>query len=100
MPEHSTTAATAVSLEPLTAGLFRFPILLSIPPTLRAHPGASRMGSAAWTYISWCSTGRRKSSCIGYWPARYHGERNHQGNGNKLLLQEAGDEPKQCGHTV
>ena len=32
--------------------------------------------------------------------AHYHGERNHQGKGNKLLFPEAGDEPKQCGHTV
>jgi hypothetical protein len=32
--------------------------------------------------------------------AHYHGERNHQGKGNKLLFPDAGDKPKQRGHTV
>jgi putative transposase len=30
----------------------------------------------------------------------YHGERNHQGKGNKLLFPEAGEELKRTGHTV
>jgi putative transposase len=30
----------------------------------------------------------------------YHGERNHQGKGNKLLLPNAGDQTKQRGHAV
>jgi len=32
--------------------------------------------------------------------AHYHGERNHQGKGNKLLFPEPADEPKPRGHTV
>jgi putative transposase len=32
--------------------------------------------------------------------AHYHGERNPQGKGNKLLFPEAGKEPKPRGHTV
>jgi len=32
--------------------------------------------------------------------AHYHGERNHQGKGNRLLFPEPGDEPKQRGRTV
>jgi homeodomain-containing protein len=30
----------------------------------------------------------------------YHGERNHQGKGNKLLFPDAGNKTKQRGHTV
>ena len=30
----------------------------------------------------------------------YHGERNHQGKGNKLLFPDAGDKTKQRGHAV
>jgi len=29
--------------------------------------------------------------------AHYHGERNHQGKGNKLLFPEAGEKPKKRG---
>jgi putative transposase len=32
--------------------------------------------------------------------AHYHGERNHQGKGNKLLFPDAGNKAKQRGHTV
>ena len=32
--------------------------------------------------------------------AHYHGERNHQGKGNKLLFPEPTDEPKPHGRTV
>ena len=30
----------------------------------------------------------------------YHGERNHQGKGNKLLFPDAGDKTKQRGYAV
>ena len=32
--------------------------------------------------------------------AHYHGERNHQGKGNKLLCPDAGDKTKQRGYAV
>jgi integrase-like protein len=32
--------------------------------------------------------------------AHYHGERNHQGKGNKLLFPDAGNKTKPRGHTV
>jgi putative transposase len=39
------------------------------------------------------------SRALAEFTAHYHGERNHQGKGNKLLLPLAGDEPKPRGHT-
>jgi putative transposase len=35
------------------------------------------------------------SRTLAEFSAHYHGERNHQGKGNKLLFPEAGDDPKQ-----
>jgi len=32
--------------------------------------------------------------------AHYHGERNHQGKGNKLLFPDAANKTKPCGHTI
>ena len=40
------------------------------------------------------------SRTLAEFSAHYHGERNHQGKGNKLLFPEAGDKPKQRGHPV
>jgi hypothetical protein len=38
------------------------------------------------------------SRTLAEFSAHHHGERNHQGKGNKLLFPEAGDEPKQWPH--
>jgi putative transposase len=40
------------------------------------------------------------SRTLAEFTAHYHGERNHQGKGNKLLLPLAGSEPEPRGHTV
>jgi hypothetical protein len=40
------------------------------------------------------------SRSVSEFGSHYHGERNHQGKGNKLLFPSAGDEPDQGGHTV
>jgi putative transposase len=40
------------------------------------------------------------SRTLAEFSAHYHGERNHQGKGNKLLFPEAADQPKQRGHTL
>jgi putative transposase len=40
------------------------------------------------------------SRALAEFSAHYHGERNHQGKGNKLLFPEAGDEPEQRGRIV
>jgi transposase InsO family protein len=40
------------------------------------------------------------SRTLAEFSAHYHGERNHQGKGNKLLFPDAGDKPKKCGHLV
>jgi hypothetical protein len=40
------------------------------------------------------------SRMLAEFSAHYHGERNHQGKGNKLLLPNAGDQTKQRGHAV
>jgi hypothetical protein len=38
---------------------------------------------------------RPLSRALAEFSAHYHGERNHQGKGSKLLFPEAGDKPKQ-----
>ena len=43
---------------------------------------------------------RPLSRALAEFSAHYHGERNHQGKGNKLLFPDAGDEPKPRGHPV
>jgi hypothetical protein len=43
---------------------------------------------------------RPLSRALAEFSAHYHGERNHQGKGNKLLFPEAGDEPKLRRRTV
>ena len=40
------------------------------------------------------------SRTLAEFSAHYHGERNHQGKGNKLLFPEAHVESKQCDDTV
>src|SRR6202171_1042978 len=40
------------------------------------------------------------SRTLAEFSAHYHGERNHQGKGNKLLFPEPGDGPNKRGHTV
>jgi putative transposase len=40
------------------------------------------------------------SRTLAEFTAHYHGERNHQGKGNKLLFPDVADEPKPRGHTV
>ena len=41
-----------------------------------------------------------RSRALAEFSAHYHGERNHQGKGNKLLFPEACKEPKTSGQTV
>jgi hypothetical protein len=43
---------------------------------------------------------RPLSRTLAEFSAHYHGERNHQGKGNKLLFPEAADEPRQRGSMV
>jgi len=40
------------------------------------------------------------SRTLAEFSAHYHGERNHQGKGNKLLFPDADDKPKTQGHAV
>src|SRR5580700_9670226 len=40
------------------------------------------------------------SPTLAEFSSHYHGERNHQGKGNKLLFPNAGDKTKQRGHAV
>ena len=40
------------------------------------------------------------SRTLAEFSAHYHGERNHQGKGNKLLFPEPGVDSEQSGHTV
>ena len=40
------------------------------------------------------------SRTLAEFSAHYHGERNHQGKGNKLLFPDAADKTEQRGHAV
>jgi hypothetical protein len=40
------------------------------------------------------------SRTLAEFTAHYHGERNHQGKGNKLLFPDASNKTEQCGPAV